>query len=71
MLVFGDTSAIYEQDWIVDGEEQWRVMGWASAEDLLMVIYVTWDEEDGLEVYRIISAREATSHERRRYEGAT
>lgn len=68
--VFSDPHAFYEHDRFVDGEERWRVVGWADAQ-LLLVAYITWDEDDDLEVYRLISARPATLYERRIYEEGT
>jgi uncharacterized protein len=50
-----------------DSEDRWAVVGMAQDGLLVVVIYVTHDLEDGEHV-RIISARRATSHERREYE---
>jgi hypothetical protein len=50
----------------VDSEERWVVMGVAKIGVLLVVICATTDVEAGF--VRIISARRATSHERRDYE---
>ena len=51
---------------IVAGEVRWRTVGEVHGVYLLVVIHTL--EEEGEEVVRIISAREATPHERREYE---
>ena len=58
--VFFDPHVTMEPDRIVDGEERWRAIAWATPSALLTVAYISWDEDDGTEVYRIISARPAT-----------
>ena len=53
----------------VNGEERLSLIGVSRSLTLLVVIYTTWYEEPGdTEVVRIISARYADRHERRRYE---
>jgi uncharacterized DUF497 family protein len=55
------------QDRIVEGEQRWQTLG--LIEDTIVVLVAhTYREENGEEVIRIISARKATSHERRAYE---
>ena len=66
--VFLDPLAIREQDRIVDGEERWQIIGTFGYSKLLVVAHTTTDEESGEEFIRIISARKAERHERRRYE---
>lgn len=68
--VFLDPLAIREQDRIVDGEERWQIIGTFDHFRLLVVAHTTADEESGEEFIRIISARKAERHERRRYEGS-
>jgi uncharacterized DUF497 family protein len=54
---------------IEDGEERWQTFG--RVEGLVLMVAHTVREEsaaDPLEVIRIITAREATARERRRYE---
>jgi uncharacterized DUF497 family protein len=48
-------------------EERWRTLG-SPTTDGIVVLYVvhTWPDEDG--IGRIISARKATTHEKRDYE---
>ncbi len=67
--VFDDPLVEIEQDRIVDGEQRWQATGMSRGLDLLVVAYATWDDEQDIEIVRIISARPAEKHERRRYEG--
>jgi uncharacterized protein len=53
-------------DQVVDGEDRWRTVGEVDGRYLLIVIHTL--EEEGEEVVRIISAREAMPHERREHE---
>lgn len=62
--VFDDPFASYEQADAVEGEARWRVTGLCRPSILLTVVYPTWEEEDGTEVYCIISAREATRRDK-------
>ena len=66
-LVFKDPFAISRLERIVDGEERWQTMGLIGAVVVILVAH-TYQEEDDEAVIRIISARKATSHERRQYE---
>ena len=66
-LVFGDRFAITEQDRIEDGEQRWRTLDMADGLLLLLVAHTLKDIDDEDEVVRIISAREATAAEGRRY----
>lgn len=68
MRAFADPHAWSELDRIEGGEERWQIAGLIGATMLILVAYTTWDEDDGAEIVRIISARHATSHERRKYE---
>ncbi len=65
-LVFDDSHALSFQDLIVDGEERWQTFGMIGG--LIVMVAHTFWEEDGEEVIRLISARKATSGERRIYE---
>ena len=67
--VFFDPLSVREQDRIVDGEERWQTIGTFDDQKLIVVAHTTTDDETGEEVIRIISARKAERHERRRYEG--
>jgi uncharacterized protein len=64
---FADPFAVLEQDRIVDGELRWQTTGRAGGLMLVVVAHTVRDEND-IEVIRIISARPALKHERRRYE---
>ncbi|MBK5937876.1 hypothetical protein CCR96_00970 [Halochromatium roseum] len=48
-------------------EERWFTLGATTAGQLLAVSH-TWQEYSGIAYVRIISAREATRHERRQYQ---
>ena len=67
-LVFDDPHHLSVQDRHVGGEERWQTIGLAGGVVVLLVAHTYREEEGGEEVVRIISARKATSHERRRYE---
>ena len=64
---FADPFAVLEQDRIEDGEVRWQTMGLAGGLMLVVVAHTVRDEVD-VEVVRIISARPALKHERKRYE---
>jgi len=66
-LAFDDPDFVMLPDRDVDGEERWHTIGYAGAFLLLLVVHTLRDENDD-EIVRIISARDVTSHERRRYE---
>lgn len=51
-------------------EERWITVGQTGRRRVAVVAHVYFDE-DGAEVVRIISAREATAYERRQYEEHT
>lgn len=72
LRVFADPLAWSEQDRIEGGEQRWQTIGMVEGRLLLLVAH-TWidDDEGSIEVIRIISAREATRRERRRYEEQT
>ncbi len=68
MLVFDDPLAVSRADPHPDGD-RWQTLGLVGSVALLVVH--TWLEPEpttGEEIGRIISARKATSHERRMYE---
>ncbi len=66
---FLDPHLVIIVDRVVDGETRWRTIGEVDGGSLLLVIHLYGDdEEDEIEVVRIISARETTPQERRRYE---
>ena len=65
-LVFDDPHAINYQEREVGGEERWQTLG-VIARSITALVAHTYGEEDGEEVVRIVSARKATSSERRAY----
>jgi uncharacterized DUF497 family protein len=66
--VFKDIAALDEPDDREDyGEERFNRIGMVEGQ-LLVVTYTGWiDEDSGDDIVRIISARLAERHERRRY----
>lgn len=67
--VFDDPWAHAEQDRDVDGELSWQTIGMVGGVVVLLVAHTS--EEDGGDLWiRIISARQATRRERRRYEAS-
>lgn len=66
--VFADPFALTVQDRIEQGEARWQTLGIVEGYLLLLVAHTAWDEDDGVEVIRIISARRAEPKERKRYE---
>jgi uncharacterized DUF497 family protein len=66
-LVFDDPHALSYREREVEGEEQWQTLGGIGGSITVLVAH-TYREEDGEEVIRIVSARNATSSERRAYE---
>jgi uncharacterized protein len=66
VFAFLDPMAVTTMDRVVGGEVRWRTVGEVEGQRLLVVAHTL--EEEGEEVVRIISARAATSHERREYE---
>ena len=68
--VFEDTNYGMEQDREIDGEERWQTIGRIGDLMVLLVAHTVVDDEDDV-IFRIISARRATAHERRRYEAKT
>ena len=65
-LVFDDPYAHSMPERVVEGEERWQTIGMMRG--LTVVVAHTYREEGDEEVIRIISARKATSAERRIYE---
>ncbi len=65
--VFADPSLMLRKDRATDGEQRWHGIG-AVRKAVLLVVHVYREEnENGEEVIRIISAREADPRERRIY----
>ena len=68
--VVADPFAISAQDRIEAGEYRWQTLGIVDGVLLLLVAHTVQDD-DGIEVIRIISARRAEPKERKRYEQET
>jgi len=68
-LAFEDPLALSVQDRLVEGEPRWQTLGLVGGVVVLLVAH-TYEEENGEEVVRIISARKATARERMLYEQA-
>ena len=66
--VFSDPLQILVQDRHVGGEERWQTTGAIENFTIVVVAHTIKDHEQGTEIIRIISARKAEPHERRRYE---
>jgi uncharacterized protein len=65
--VFADPAHISDVERIEGGEHRWQTIGTVDGIRLLLVVH-SWRDEDGIDIIRIISARKAERHERRRYE---
>lgn len=65
-LVFADPHVIFAQDREVNGEPRWQAIG-RVAEQVLLLVAHAYEEDDGEETIRIISARRATTEEREAY----
>jgi uncharacterized DUF497 family protein len=61
-LVFSDRNVIFAQHRDVDGEPRWQAIGKAGETVLLLVAHA-YEEDDGGETIRIISARRAEPEE--------
>ena len=68
--VFEDPNHISTQDRHEGDEERWQTIGLIGPVAIFMVAH-TYEDDDGEETVRIISARKATSAERRRYDERT
>ena len=66
--VFADPFLLTSQDRIENGEHRWQSIGMVDGVVLLLVAHTWSEDEGGIEVIRIISARKAESKERKRYE---
>jgi uncharacterized DUF497 family protein len=65
--VFADPNPMIRKDRVIDGEQRWHGIG-AVRKAVLLVVHVYREENpNGEEIIRIVSAREADTHERRIY----
>jgi uncharacterized protein len=68
--VFADPRLMLRKDRVVDGEQRWHGIGTVpgAVRSVLFVVHVYCEEnQNGEEIVRIISARQANSRERRIY----
>jgi uncharacterized DUF497 family protein len=65
--VWDDPLHILVPDRFEDGEQRWHAIGMVGPVAILLVVHTYPDSEDEGRV-RIIGARKATAHERKRYE---
>ncbi len=65
--IFKDPFLLSKQDRFENGECRWQALGSIRGETVVLVAHTT-HFEDITEVVRIISARKATSQEKRAYE---
>lgn len=65
-LVFDDPWQLSRQDRIEHGEQRWQTIGAVEGVLLLLVAH-TYNDQDGDETIRLISARKADKVERRIY----
>lgn len=70
-LVFDDPLHLSRQDRVENGEQRWQTIGQVADCLLLLVAHTWFDEDDGSEHIRVISARRATKTERKVYEQGT
>ena len=49
------------------GEERWQSIGSAGGQVVLLVVHTVYEDDDGEEIIRIISARKAKASERKAY----
>ena len=65
--IFDDPFVTFRFDRVEDGEDRWLAVGKVLELHVLVVVH-TYRTRDDQEFIRIISARRATSHERKLYE---
>ncbi|MER9376113.1 BrnT family toxin [Mesorhizobium sp. M0491] len=65
--VFDDPLHVIVPDRFEDGEQRWHAIGMIEAVAVLLVVHTYPGREDEERV-RIVGARKATTHERKRYE---
>ena len=65
--IWDDPLHVILPDRIVDGEQRWHAIGIVGTVTLLVGVHVFPDAGDEARI-RIVGARRATTHERRRYE---
>jgi uncharacterized protein len=66
-LVWDDPLHLVIPDRVENFEQRWHAIGVVGSVTLLLVVHTHPDDDDDTRI-RIVSARKATPHERRRYE---
>jgi uncharacterized DUF497 family protein len=64
--VFSDPLAVIRMDPGAHKEERWQIIGKVNETLIVLVVYIDCDENAG--IYRLITARRVTAHERKAYE---
>jgi uncharacterized DUF497 family protein len=69
--VFNDPMAltIFDEDNSSDDEDRWVTIGQTNGQHYLVVIHTYRDQKNNTVTIRLISARPATKHEIKQYEG--
>ena len=68
IVAFADPFALMAQDRIEGLEQRWQTLGMVGGYLVLLVAHTVGEDDDGIEIIRIISARAADRKERKRYE---
>lgn len=68
IAAFTDPFAMMVQDRIEGLEQRWQTLGMVGGYLVLLVAHTVGEDDDGIEIIRIISARAADRKERKRYE---
>lgn len=68
IVAFADPFALMTQDRIEGLEQRWQTLGMIGGYLVLLVARTIGEDDDGIEIIRIISARAADRKERKRYE---
>lgn len=68
IAVFTDPFAMMSQDRIEGGELRWQTLGRVGVYLVLLVAHTVGEDDEGIEIIRISSARTADRKERTRYE---
>lgn len=66
--IFNDPLRLTYQDRFENGEYRWQTIGKLGNEVVLLVAHTIRDSGNNTEIIRVISARKATTTERKRYE---
>lgn len=68
IVAFADPFALMAPDRIEGLEQRWQTLGMIGGYLVLLVAHTVGEDDDGVEIIRIISARAADRKERKRYE---